>query len=306
MEWRAALRLALLGTTCAMLSASLIHAQLPRRLKNCMPYPPLADEIEEMQVETAVRRPKIHVVKVSFVGANGLPETAKDEVTRRMEKTRFDATAEWLRAFAEIAEQAMQDNGYFKAVVRPQVGVVSSGSMGEQVWVTFHVTEGPQYHLEQIQFANAHVFPVTELRNQVSLRDGDIFDVSKIRLGIDTLTKQYDARGYINFVATPDVHVDDAHRRISVVMRLDEGRRFKVGSVQILGLNQDILNHGLELEMKPGMIFSRKLVEDFYKLNKAILPANASPRENTTVTQDARTHTVAIKFDFRACPQVTP
>ena len=73
--------------------------------------------------------------------------------------------------------------------------------------------------------------------------------------------------------------------------------------MQILGLIYDQSpTHVLKLEIGPGMVFSNKLVEDFYKQNKAILPADASPREDTTITQEARTHTVAIQFDFRGCP----
>ena len=198
----------------------------------------------------------------------------------------------------------MQDYGYFKAAVRPQPHTLRSNPSGEQAWVTFYVTEGPQYRLGQIQFAKAHVLPVAELRKQIPLKDGDVFDLSKIREGIEALTKLYDAHGYINFVASPDIQIDEARQAISVVMQLDEGHQFSVGSVQILGLDQQVSDQALKLNMKPGMVFSHKLVEDFYKQNKAILPADAS-WEDVTITQHARTDTVAVQFDFRGCPQTT-
>ena len=303
MDRRMTLLLALLGATCAGLSASLIHAQMPRRLKGCLPYPTLADEIKEMEAETAPRRPKVHVVSVSFIGADGLPESAKARVTSRAEEALFEVDSDWPVYIAEDVKQAMQDYGYFKAAVRPQPLTLRSNPSGEQASVTFYVTEGPQYRLGQIQFAHASVFPIEELRKLVPLRNEGLFDLSKIREGIDTLTKLYNAHGYINFVSTPDVHIDDARQAISVVMQLEEGHQFRVGSVQILGLIYDQSpTHVLKLEIKPGMVFSNKLVEDFYKQNKAILPADASSREDTTITQEARTHTVAIRFDFRGCP----
>ena len=303
MDRRVTLSLALLGAGCAVLSASLIHAQMPRRLKGCLPYPTLADEIEETQAETVVPRRKVHVGSVSLIGADGLPESAKARVTRRAEEALFEVDSDWPLYVAEDVKQAMQDYGYFKAAVRPQPHTLRSNPSGEQAWVTFYVTEGPQYRLGRIQFERAHLFPVADLRRQIQLRDGDVFDLSKIREGIDTLTKLYDAHGYINFVATPDVHIDDARQAISVVMQLDEGHEFTVGSVQIVGLGQEVSDHALKREIKPGMIFSNKLVEDFYKQNKTILPGDASPRKDTTITQDARTHTVALQFDFRGCPQ---
>jgi outer membrane translocation and assembly module TamA len=304
MDRRLTLRLALLGATCTMFSASLIHAQLPRRLKGCSPPSTLADEIKERTRETATPSAKVHVVRVSFVGVDGLPESAKARVTHRAEKATFDADSDGPLYVAEDARQAMQNYGYFKSMVRSQPHTLRSNPSGEQASVTLYVTEGPQYRLGQIQFAHASVFPLPELRKQIQLRDGDIFDLSKIRAGIDALTKPYDAHGYINFVATPDVHIDGARQSISVVMQLDEGRQFRVGNVQILGLDRQISDHILKLEIKQGMVFSRKLVQDFYKQNKAILPTDASPREDTAITQDARTHMVAIQFDFRGCPQL--
>lgn len=289
-----------------MLSASLIHAQLPRRLKGCLPYPTLADEIKEMQAEIAAPRPKVRVVEVSFVGAYGLPEIAKARVTHHAEEFTFDAKSDWPLYVAEDVTQAMRNYGYFNAAVRPESHTLRSNPSGAQASLTLYVTEGPQYRLGQIQFAHASVFPISELRRQIPLQDGDIFDLSKMRAGIDALSKLYGTRGYINFVATPDVQIDDTHKRISLVMQLDEGRQFRVGSVQILGLDQEVRDHALKLEMKPGMVFSTELLKDFYRQNKSILPVDASPREDITVTQDARTRTVAIKFDFRGCPQAIP
>lgn len=304
MDRRVKLSRALLGAICTTFSASLMSAQIPRRLKGCSPYPTLADEIKEMQAEMAVPRPKIHVVSVVFVGADSLPESAKERVTHRAEDIPFDAGSDWPLYVAEDARLAMQDHGYFRATVRPQSHIVSSGPAGEEASVTLSITEGPKYRLGRIQFVDARVFPTAELRKQVPLRDGAIFDLSKLRAGIDALTKLYDAHGYINSVASPDVQIDDAHRRISVALEMDEGHQFRVGSVQILGLDQQVSNHPIKLEIKPGVLFSNQLIDEFYKQNKAILPADASAREDTTISQDARTHTVAIKLDFRGCPQI--
>jgi hypothetical protein len=49
MHWRLTQRLALLGALCATLSPTVILAQLPPRLKKCLPFPTLADEINDMQ-----------------------------------------------------------------------------------------------------------------------------------------------------------------------------------------------------------------------------------------------------------------
>lgn len=293
--------LALLGATCAILSAPAIHAQHPPELTPCLSRPAVANGIRGTQAEAAEPREKVYVIKVTYEGGNGLPESAKARLTRRVEQPTFDDTDGWPLYVSEVVKDAMQDHGYFKATVRPQVGVISSGPMGEQVWVTFHIIQGFQYRLAQVRFTQATVFPVAELRKQVPLRDGDIFDISKIRMGIDALTKLYGAHGYINFVAMPDIRTDNTNRSISVLMQLDVGRQFRVGSVRILGLNRPVSD--LKLQIKPGTIFHRSLIVEFYKQNESLLPADASPQEDTTIKQNPYTYTAAILFDFRACPK---
>lgn len=294
------LSLVLLGAACAMLSAPAIHAQ-----QASGPVPCESPPTESVGKQPPSARQKVYVVKVSYDGGGGLPESVKAQLTRHMEATHLDAVPGWPSYYGERLEQALQNDGYYKAVVRPHVGVISSGSMGEQVWLTFHITEGLQYRVEQVQLVHPHVFPIAELRNQFPLQGGDIFDMSKLRVGIAALTALYEAHGYINCVVTPDIHADGAHKLVSIILQFDEGHQFKVGSVRILGLGHQASTHGLRLEMKPGMVFTRKLARDFFKLNKSLLPAGASRKKNTTITQDARNHTVAILFDFRACPETT-
>jgi Surface antigen variable number repeat len=293
--------LALLGATCGTLTAPAIHAQMPHELRPCTQPHKQEEEIRRPRAGSAQSGSKVYVVKVTYDGAGGLPKPAMERLTSRVEGSNFDIDSDWPGYVAEVVKEAMQDNGYFKATVQPQVGVVSSGAMGDQVWVTFHVSQGFQYRMGEIQFANASVFPVAELRKQMLLRDGDVFDLSKLRKGIEMLTTLYGAHGYINFVAVPDINVDEAHQRISLTMQLDEGRQFRVGSIQILGLGQQSTAQPPKLELKPGMVFNGDMTKDFYEQNKSILPTDASPRKNTTITQDARAHTVAILFDFRDC-----
>jgi hypothetical protein len=145
-------RLALLGASCAMFSAPALHSQMPQELTPCAQYHKQEKEISGPRDGSAPSGSKVYVVKVTYDGANGLPEPAKAQLTRRVQQPNFNVDSDWPLYVAEVVKEAMQDNGYFKATVRPQVGVISSGSMGEQVWVTFRVAEGPQYRMGQVQF----------------------------------------------------------------------------------------------------------------------------------------------------------
>ena len=92
------------------------------------------------------------------------------------------------------------------------------------------------------------------------------------------------------------------HQLISVAVELEEGTQFRVGSVEGLGLDREISDRALKMKLKPGDVFNPRFLEDFYKDNKSLWPADVSPKENTQIKQDSRDGTVDIVFDFRLCP----
>ena len=139
------------------------------------------------------------------------------------------------------------------------------------------------------------------MRKQFALRDGDV-DLQKIRQGLEALRRLYGTWGYINFVASPEIQADNTHQRISVLIEVEEGKQFRVGSVEVLGLDQETVDSVLKAKLRPGDVFNPKLVEEFSKKNKPLLPPDASPRDDMQLKQDGRNGTVAIEFDFRSCP----
>jgi outer membrane protein assembly factor BamA len=64
-----------------------------------------------------------------------------------------------------------------------------------------------------VQFRSADpdvplAFPPEQLRKMVPLRDGGIFDVSKLREGFDALKKLYDSSGWMDFTPAPNFDIE--------------------------------------------------------------------------------------------------
>ena len=277
MRCRLTLQLALLGTIFPMLSCPPVRAQLPRGLEKCLPYPTLAEEIRQMQEEIKqmqgeTPRPRVTIDTVTFQGAIHLPKPSTAQVAARFEHATFDRDSSWLEALQEAVTDAWQQHGYFYAKVSAQTRVLSGDSTDQRVSVTVHVDDGVQYRLAEIRFTKAKEFPPAEMRKQFSLPNGDVFDIQRIREGMQALTRLYGTHGYIDFVASPEIQVDNAHQRISVIMEVQEGKQFRVGSVEVLGLDQKIVDSALKTGLKPGDLFNRNMVEEFFKENKAVLP----------------------------------
>ena len=303
----------LLSLVYGLFSSAPARAQLPERWKPCSPYPTLADEISDMRAETRAKtqaktpQPKIIIDDLKFEGAIHLPQEILSRLIAEIKNTEFEGGSRWLSEMAEVpVTSAWQNQGYFTVQVTSESQVLSRDSASQHVSVTVHVKEGPQYRLGEITFRFAQdqsgvpaEFPREELRQQIPLREGDLFNVEKIREGLDALRLLYGSKGYIDFTSEPITRVDDA-QTISVTIVLSEEKQYRVGSIEILGLDPS-LESRLRSLIRPGDIMNFGLIEKFYKENRSALPPGASTKDDE-FPRDVRTATVALRFDFRSCP----
>jgi outer membrane protein assembly factor BamA len=248
--------------------------------------------------------------------------------------------SEWLEEWNEVAVRgAWMDEGFFKMTSTAKAQTISSDATEQHVSVTVHVDEGMQYRLKDVRFrkspddwpvqndeasedeaANGKpslrkkvalddaeqlgfgepIFAPEELRKRVPLVDGGLFSTSQIREGLDALKELYGSYGYINLVAVPITEVDDRSGMISLILELDEGKPFRIRSVEVQGLNLQT-KAALNWRIQAGDLFDYELFKDFFTDNKDILPSDASP-SNAELHKDEKNGTVDIRFVFPSCP----
>jgi hypothetical protein len=155
----------------------------------------LPDEILE-QVIASIKQ---HEFKVD---SNGLGEGQEASITNAAQqqgqlRKRLNAESpvlsgdsSWLREVQEVLIMgAWQEQGYFIVHSSVESQVLSRDSTSQHVSITVRVNEGPQYRLGGVEFRSAQdprsapelLFPPDELRQQIPLREGDLFNVQKIR-----------------------------------------------------------------------------------------------------------------------------
>jgi outer membrane protein assembly factor BamA len=198
-----------------------------------------------------------------------------------------------------------QQQGYFlAAVAKPTADELHDAPLERTVAITVDIHAGQAYRLNGIEIRNATQFAATELRPLFPIQQGDIFDTHKIQQGIENLRKAYGARGFINFVAVPATQIDETHALITLLVEVEEGKQFRIGKVEVLGLDP-VLSEKLlrESGLEPGKIFDASLLDKFFERNKLILPSDAKPKENARRVLDESHGTVDITMDFRVCPQ---
>ena len=244
---------------------------------------------------------KVIVDRIEFDRPVHLSNLDIEQVIEKANKAEWDVDSpDWVNQLAEIElRSAWQDQGYFKIALDPHAQSIGGDAEHERFLVSVHVlNEGPQFHLGEIRFTGGTGIPEAELRQTFPLREGEIFDVARVREGIEALTKLYGSQGYVDFTAVPDTEIDDSLQRISLVMHLDEQKQYRIGNVEIRGLEPS-LEARLRSIVVPGAAINYQSIAAFFKQNQSVLPPRGL--DHLEIRRNPRTGIVDLKFDPRSC-----
>lgn len=288
--------LVLLGTMC---SSGLAYSQS----QSCI------DTASASQAP--VQETKITIVSVEFQGENPLSDAQREELIKHVRQqdlwtTPGEPDSSWVAEALIPVRDAMQERGYFKGDVEgiPYLALAQANERRYVLAIT--VEAGPQYRLGHVRFASATdstlVFSEAILRQQLQLQEGDMFDVTKIRQGLESIGRLYGSKGYIDATPAPDTTIDEKNSRIDLLIRVDEQKSYRIAKIELLGLRTKAQNE-LTPPQQIGDFFNPALWRTFFKENMNRLPPDSSPERNMPVLRDTANGTVDITLDFRPCPK---
>jgi outer membrane translocation and assembly module TamA len=296
-----------------LVSIPSVFGQVPKRVEKCLPYPTLAQEIREMQPTDPVQpRVRVHVIRVEFDLKDGIPANVQEEISKDLQSHTFerDADIAYVNDLAnEIAEVgvggAFRNSGYFAATAAANLRALRSEGADISVVVAVSATPGPQYRVGDIRIESADStslkFSPEVLRGLIPLQGGELFSVERVRAGLEKLERVYEREGYVDMTAGPETAIDETHKTIDMVLKIDQQVQYRVESIEFLGVNAVTREKLTESLPKSGQVFDGTRIEEFFELNRALLPSDAS-RDDVSVRRDPKSKTVAILFDFRTCP----
>jgi outer membrane protein assembly factor BamA len=298
-------------------------AMLAAQAQRCpLPIPSFLDEVHAASAEDAARDSRnagatgadrrVVLADVIVQSASPIPRTLRREIRSIMRQVYLSAadhnSAMTLNEAAERVRYALQQHGYYKAMVGdPQLS--SRRSAGKIVAsITLPIEMGPRYRFAGVTFEHGTVFPADQLSAQVPLKSGEIFNVDRVRVGLDNLRKLYGEKGYINFAPVPDTQIDEQARTIRLVIDLDEGKQFRIGKIKVIGENERAVrdfavNHGVQ----SGDIYNSAVVMQFARqLVKAhLVPSGFRPDQDVEVSTAKSDDTVNIYINGATCPTQT-
>lgn len=175
-----------------------------------------------------------------------------------------------LAADTETIRQAYARIGRDDAVVTTQV--VDLGD--NRVNVIFDIQEGGRTKIASIDFEGNDAYSDSRLRDVIStkrsgllsiLSRNDIYDEDRLRADEEMLRRFYYNHGYADFrVISSYGELDEASNSYRIVFTVDEGRRYRFGSVVVEstvdGLDGETLRGSLKTQ--EGNYYSAKAVEE--------------------------------------------
>ena len=154
----------------------------------------------------------------------------------------------------DMLRNRYQEKGYFRATVGEhtltmrdvggkgfRIPVFKPNKPGKRADLKIPIEEGPRYDVGPITFSGVKLFrtPEAVLRPVFQMTEGAIFDVSKLRKGMENLKKLFGEFGYIDFVAEPNFEFPEPEKgkepRIDLHLTVEEGKQFFVRRINFSG-----------------------------------------------------------------------
>lgn len=202
---------------------------------------------------------------------------------------------------AERTRRVLQNEGYFSANVDSTFEKVSNQPSRYDINV---IIQDPvlQFRLGDLEIVNATSFSAAKLRELFPLQRGDIFSREKVSDGLEAIRRFYQERGYINFTPVPETHLDEENATANLTIKVDEGRQFRLRSVDVVGVDAEIRDRILgEFSLRPGDIYTPRASEDVLLKFPGLVD-----RENNNVERIKpyeREGLVDLILDLRRTPQ---
>jgi outer membrane protein insertion porin family len=256
---------------------------------------------------------KITIKSVEFEPENPLFETLRLQSTKEIQQqeiwvTPDEGDSDWVNRAIQPIRDALRDQGYFKTSVEATPYLIRALPAEKFYILRVAIDAGQEYYLGKLGFVSADadgpslVFAEDLLRQQIPLKEGELFDVSKIRNGLEALGKLYGSQGFIDATPEPNTSVNDETSRVDLVIRIDQQKRYRIGRIEFLGLNAKTASE-TSLPQESGDFFNRSLWDSFFEAGKSKLQPNSPTHEGVRLRRNPGDGTVDVILGFRACPK---
>jgi outer membrane protein assembly factor BamA len=242
---------------------------------------------------------KVIIASVEFPANDNLPEELRTQLKENVQKTEIGIDADtpdwnWFDELNGVSAESLMNAGYFHAQVRTTPFLIRAEAHERTYALRIDSQAGALFRLGAVQFENGTVFTEDELRKRARLTAGEPFSLARTRRAIESISRLYGTKGYIDVTIEPVMRVDDEKQQIDLTLKLSEEAQYRVGTLQTLGMD-DAAKNRLADRLPPGHILDMSLLKS---------PRGEDDRY-IEIRRNTRQHTADVVVDIRkkSCDQ---
>ncbi len=218
---------------------------------------------------------KVEIKKITFLNNKHFSD---EDLKSVFQETREGGLLSFISSSGNFKESAFKqdlqrltywylDHGYIK--FRYENPVVTISDDKRYLYISIYVDEGETYNMGPVDFGGDLLFSKEELGNELSLKTGDTFSISKRNADIQRLTEKYQDLGYAFVNVIPKLAPHDDTRTVDVEYDFEKGNLVYFNEINILGntktydkvIRRELKIHEGELYNGTRLRLSREAVE---------------------------------------------
>ncbi len=219
--------------------------------------------IEEVQANEAVKikfniteNEKVKVKKITFIGNHQIKDSELKNDPRMF--TKEAGFFSFLSSSGSYKQEAFDNDlqvlkyiywnqGFLQVKIdRPIVTVTPDK---KSIYVSYHIEEGDQYSVGEVDFAGDLLFSKSELFEAVKIKDSSIFSVEVMRKDITDLQAKYGDLGYAFTNVIPRYNFHEQEKKVDLVFEFEKGNKVYFGDITVTG-NSKTRDKVLRRELK--------------------------------------------------------
>jgi outer membrane protein insertion porin family len=196
---------------------------------------------ENIELQFSIKEfDKVKVKKVSFLGNKAF----KDEEIKSILQTQEDSLFSALSGSGNFKEINFQNDierlKYFyrmKGYLQINIGTPEITVSEDKKWVfiTMKLTEGPQFSINKITFQGEMLFPESDIREKLTLKEQETYSEESLRKDIQLLTEMYQDEGYAFANVIRNLNVVPGENKVDVEFSFEKGKIAYFGRFKIKG-----------------------------------------------------------------------
>lgn len=126
-----------------------------------------------------------------------------------------------------------RDNGYAEAVVASPTAYLDKSK--KDIDVAFYIEPGERFHIGTVKIAGDLIGTEEEMTKKLSLKESDLYRISKFNADMKTLKTLYGDQGYAFAYVYPKFNIDRQKRTYDVLYQISKGEKVYFRNITVEG-----------------------------------------------------------------------